>query len=260
MAKKLHSAPLFYTLAQVKFNAIIQMETYVPEIQDKLRRSGYPDFRSENQLALAIRRLDTEQPEINSQKHDRWSFSNSECTEGYLLLSNALVFHTTVYDSFADFSKKLIQGLELVHNIVGLSYVENIGLRYLNAITADPQSRIEDYINLPLLGFSTIIEGTLKHNFIEIMTEVDDGTLLARTVVIERGLALPPDLSPLQLKISSKFSNFTGKTATLDLDHFVNLRMDFDTQFVKNQLIKSHHALKKVFHASITDNARDTWG
>ena len=147
MTKKLHNAPVFYTLAQIKFNPIVQMDTYVPKIQDELRRSGYPDFNSENQFSLAVRRLDTEQPEINTKKNDRWSFSNSDCTEGYLLLSNALVFHTTAYDSFEDFSEKLIQGLELIQKIIGLSYIESIGLRYLNAVSTDTQNKLEDYLS-----------------------------------------------------------------------------------------------------------------
>ena len=84
----------------------------------------------------------------------RWSFTNSERTEGYLLLSNALVFHTTAYNTFESFLERTIFGLNLVHEIVELDYVERIGLRYLNAVFPINDETIEQYLNPGLLGFS----------------------------------------------------------------------------------------------------------
>lgn len=259
MSPKMNFAPMFYTLAQIKFNPIEQMANYVPQLQDALRRSGYPDFRSETQLALDVRRLDKEQPEVKSQQNIRWSFSNSQRTEGYLLLSNALVFHTTLYDSFDEFSEKLISGLNLIHELIRLAYIERIGLRYLNAIVPENDKELGKYLNPALLGFSAIINGSLKHNFTEIMTNVDNGTLVARAVIIEGGLAVPPDLSPLLLEIQPKFSMHTGRTGTLDVDYFVETRFDFDVQPVKSQLLKSHDVLVDTFRAAISDYAWEVW-
>lgn len=253
------SAPLIYTLAQVKFNPIEQMVESVPQFQNLLRLNGYPDFRADSQVAWTLRQLDKGKQELKSQQNARWSFSNTQRMEGYLLSSDALTFHTTQYDSFADFSKKLIDGLGWLHETIGLSYIERIGLRYLNAIVPDNTKTLIDYLHPSLLGFSSIIEATLKHNFTEIMAEVANGTLVARAVIIEGGVAIPPDLAPLQLETQQKFSTLTGKTAMLDIDHFLNSRFDFDLQPVKDQLLKSNDAINNTFHAAITDHARDAW-
>jgi hypothetical protein len=42
MSITLSQAPVFYTLAEVKFNPIEQMKDYLPKLQDKLRLKGYP--------------------------------------------------------------------------------------------------------------------------------------------------------------------------------------------------------------------------
>ena len=43
MGRKLSQAPVFFTLVQVRFNPILALDSYVPKIQDELRRQGYPD-------------------------------------------------------------------------------------------------------------------------------------------------------------------------------------------------------------------------
>lgn len=44
MGKKMENAPVYYVLAQVRFNAVLALEQYVPAIQDSLRKMGFPDY------------------------------------------------------------------------------------------------------------------------------------------------------------------------------------------------------------------------
>lgn len=259
MGVKLEQAPVFYTLAQVKFNPIAQIKEDVPKLQDMLRRKGYPDFREEVLTAIDVRRLEKEQPDIKSQQNLRWSFSNFDRTEGYLLTSDALVFHTTSYNSHADFLEKLIHGLDLVHEVLSLDYVERIGLRYLNAVIPKSEKTLADYLSPTLLGFSSIIQGSLKHNFSEVMADTSNGTLVARAIIINDGLALPPDLSPMPLVMHPKFSTLSGKIATLDIDHFSNNRFSFDTQLIKTNLLSLHDTIDATFNASVTEYAFECW-
>lgn len=258
-APKMSLAPVFYTLAQVQFNPIAQMLDYVAPIQERLRRSGFPDFRVENQFELTIRRMDESQPDVQPQHHMRWSFMNTQRTEGYLLLSDALVFHTTAYNTFADFLQKTISGLSLVHDIVELAYVERIGLRYLDAIAPMPNDTLQQYLNPSLLGFSADLEGRLKHSFTETVTSINDGNLVARTVITDGTLALSPDLITLQLEIQPRFKEINGRNAVLDTDYYVVKRDDFEITEVEDQLSKSHEIITNAFRVSVTDHARNKW-
>lgn len=256
---KMSLAPVFYTLAQVQFNPIAQMSDYVAKFQEHLRRSGFPDFQSENQFELTIRRLDESQPDVQPQQHMRWSFMNAQRTEGYLLLSNALVFHTTTYDTFADFLQKTISGLNLVHEIVELAYVERIGLRYLDAIVPLDNDTLQQYLNPSLLGFSAHLKGRLNHSFTEAVTVIEDGNLVARAVITDGALALSPDLITLQLKLQPRFTEINGRNAVLDTDYFVINRNSFDIKEIEDQLLKAHDIITNAFNVSVTDYAREKW-
>ncbi|MDF5732526.1 MAG: TIGR04255 family protein [Rhizonema sp. PD38] len=256
---KMTLAPVFYTLAQVQFNPIAQMSDYVAHLQERLRRSGFPDFRTENQFELTIRRLDEAQPDVQPTQHMRWSFTNTQRTEGYLLLSNALVFHTTTYDTFADFLKKMISGLNLVHEIVELAYVERIGLRYLNAVVPMDNDTLQQYLNPSLLSFSVNLEGRLSHSFTETLTVIEDGNLVARAVITDGVLALSPDLISLQLKLQPRFTEINGRNAVLDTDYFVVKRNSFGLKEIEDQLLKAHDIITNAFKVSVTDYAREKW-
>jgi len=256
---KMSLAPMFYTLAQVQFNPIAQMSDYVASLLERLRRNGFPDFRAENQVGLIIRRLEETQPELQSSQQMRWSFINSQRTEGYLLSSDALVFHTTTYDTFADFLQKTIFGLDMVHEIVELAYIERIGLRYLDAIVPISDDTLQQYLNSSLLGFSENLEGSLRHSFTETVTAVEDGNLIARAVITDGALALSPDLFPLQLELQPQFTAINGRNAVLDTDYSIVNRNSFDLEKIENQLLKSHDIITKAFKVSVTDYARERW-
>jgi uncharacterized protein (TIGR04255 family) len=259
VAPKMSLAPVFYTLAQVQFNPIAQMPEYVAKLQEHLRRNGFPDFRTENQFELTIRRLDEVEPDVKPTQHVRWSFTNTQRTEGYLLLSNALVFHTTTYDTFADFLNKTLFGLKLVHENVDLAYVERIGLRYLDAVTPMDNDALQEYLNPSLLGFSANLEGRLSHSFTETVTAIEDGNLVARAVITDGALALSPDLLPLQLELQPRFAEINGRNAALDTDYFVAKRNSFNLIEVENQLQKAHDVITNAFNIAVTDYAREKW-
>jgi uncharacterized protein (TIGR04255 family) len=257
--KPMSLAPVFYTLAQVQFNPIAQMPDYVSRLQERLRRTGFPDFQAENRVELAIRRLDEPQPDFQSQQHTRWSFTNTQRTEGYLLLSNALVFHTTAYATFTDFLQKTISGLNLVHEIVELAYVERIGLRYLDAVVPMDNDTLQQYLNPSLLGFSVNLEGHLSHSFTETVSDIEGGNLVARAIITDRELALSPDLIPLQLELEPRFTTINSRNAVLDIDYFVVKRNSFELIEIQDQLSRAHDIIKNAFEISVTDYAREKW-
>lgn len=259
VAPKMSLAPVFYTLAQVQFNPITQMPGYVDNLQERLRHSGFPDFRAENQVKLTIRRLDEPQAELQHQQNKCWSFTNIQRTEGYLLLSNALTFHTTTYNTFADFSQKIISGLTLVNEIVGLAYIERVGLRYLNAVMPMENDTLQQYVNPSLLGFSANMDGRLSHSLTETATVIENGNLVARSVITDGTLALSPDLFPLQLELQPQFSAVNGRNAVIDTDYSVTKRGTFDLREIEGQLLDSHAIITNAFRISVTDYAREKW-
>jgi uncharacterized protein (TIGR04255 family) len=260
MGVKLRSAPVFYTLVQFKFNSIAQMADYAPSVQEKLRRRGYPDYRQESMMSINIRRPDDPQPEVQNTQQKRWSFTNAKGTEGYLLFPDALIYHTTDYDTFETFSKKALDGLALVHEIVELSYIDRIGLRYLDSISPKAGEKVEEYLSPSLTGLSSIMKGSLNHAFSETAMDIDSGKLIARSVITDNGIAIPPDLMPLSLRLPEKVSSISHKNAVLDVDYFVTQRFDgIDLDLIQKQMTASHKIVTVAFNAAVTTHAINTW-
>jgi uncharacterized protein (TIGR04255 family) len=242
----------------------MKMGDYVPTIQEKLRHEGYSDYQSETLRAFKISPpLDARPPEINSVEQRRWRFINLQKTEGYVLSENALVYHTTKYDSFEAFLGRMLKGAHLLDEIVQLNYIERIGLRYINAIyPKDQNDQIELYVNPSLLGFSQAIQGIgLIQNFSEATIIKENATIIARFITMDKSLPIPPDILPLQLVLEEKFNkNMEGKKAAiLDFDHFANERMPIDFAKIENYLRRFHDGITEVFHHSTTEYAKQEW-
>lgn len=259
MGEKWSNPPVFYTLAQIKFNPIAQMDEYVPELQDRLRRIGYPDYQPEHKIEVSIRKPASPQPDVRPQQLVRWNFMNIDRTEAYTLLPDALIFHSAMYAHFEDFSEKVLKGLSLVHEVIELAYIQRIGLRYLDAIVPADGDALDNYLNPSLLGLSIATSGELTHSFTETVSQVNRGTLVTRTVITEGGLAMPPDLFPMVLALPDRFGKLSGRIAVLDTDYFVEHRNNFDLNSVKEQLLVSHKIVSDTFKSSVTEHAISNW-
>jgi uncharacterized protein (TIGR04255 family) len=256
---KMNNAPVFYTLAQVGFNPISVMGDYVPKIQERLRRTGFPDFRTETLHRVEFRQKVGEQPEIETHVVPRWSFMNSKGIEGYILGTDSIVFHTTVYDTFPVFTEQFLMGLALVHEAATLAYTERVGLRYLDAVSPHAGEALDAYLSQTVLGLHRALQGTLAHSFTETVVQNASGTLVSRVVIRDDTLAVPPDLHPLNLKVGDRFASIKGLHAILDNDQFAADRTDFNLDEVMTKLGSMHDRIEEVFHATVTPFALEQW-
>ena len=133
MGTKLSSAPLYYTVAQVQFNPVLDLDGYIPAIQSKMRETHFSDYKKEvvQRLVFPFGNAEQDQmaaPTVASQS--RYLFGDIDGRSSFMLETNTLSFQTTRYDTFETFSETLLGGLRILHNALGLDFVERIGLRY----------------------------------------------------------------------------------------------------------------------------------
>ncbi|ERS87951.1 TIGR04255 family protein [Halomonas sp. PBN3] len=248
-------APVFYALAQIKFNWIEQMANYVGPLQDALRRQGYPDFREDHQLHMQV--VPGPQPDVQRQEAKRWVFTDQARKEGFILLKDALIFQTACYSSFTAFKEAVLQGLEALHREVELAYVDRIGMRYLDAVIPSNAYPLEQLLSPGLIGLYREIAGDPRHAVTETVSGVAGGTLVVRTLISPQGVVLPPDLQPMSLQLDSRIAASQGQeAAVLDSDYYVARRDTFDSQAVAHQLDASHDVILEAFRMATTQQAR----
>jgi uncharacterized protein (TIGR04255 family) len=262
MEKKMVHAPVYFTIVQARFNPILALESYAPKIQEILRKQGYPDFEkgilSTFQLNPAAPTEDSS-PQLPVAQTKRFTFYNMERTASFVLDENALSYQTTDYDIFKTFSREFLKGLEAVHTAVELSFVERIGVRYLDAIFPRDGEVLANYLDRSLLGLYEKISGNVVHSFSETVIQAEKMNVIARAIIQNGRIGFPPDLLPMTLNVPERFKCSEGKHAILDTDGSVSERKPVDVKYISECLDLIHEKITEVFRAAITEHARDIW-
>jgi uncharacterized protein (TIGR04255 family) len=266
VGKKMGNAPVYFTVAQVRHNPVLALDSYLPAIQERFRKSGYPDFRPGQQWtfnvgAPIVAEGSSFQPPP-SQVVPQYFFLNVEATSGYVLNANALAFQTVEYETYERFSGELLKGLEILHECVGgLSFVERLGLRYLDAVVPRPGEGLTAYIESSMLGLPARMPNQhFSYTFSEALLVVEGvGQVVARTISQNAPLVLPPDLQSPFLLISERFRNVIGEHAVIDTDGSVTARKPFDLKQIEGSMSAVHDLILQCFEAVATNHARAVW-
>lgn len=268
MGQKLKNAPVYFTIAQVRFNPVLSLKTYMPEIQEHMRKAGYPDFKQSFTVAFNLALITggelqqgTTPPPPFPLPEERYVFSNMENTRGFILQQNALSFQTTDYDDYQNLSSVFLNGLETVHNAVGLNFSERIGIRYLDAVYPREGEDLSQYLVEQVLGINKLLEGAeIVHSFSETVVKFKNGgKVVSRTILQNKKLGFPPDLQPDRLRLKDRFKDIEGVHAVIDTDGAFEGREPFDIGKVKNRLEDLHKVISDSFRATTTVYARSVW-
>lgn len=265
MGEKLKSAPVYFTIVQVRFNPILALESYAPRIQERLRKQKYPDVQK-GVLSTINFSPAVSAGESNAQipvgQSVRFVFSNMERTSCFILDESALTFQTSKYDTFEKFAEDFMIGLEVVHEAVELNFIDRIGVRYLDAVFPRDGEKLAEYLTGSVLGLSEKLGGNIVHSFSETLVRKDEVSVLARAIIQNGQVGFPPDVLPTgtKLNLDERFQKLQGLHAILDTDGFTERREQFSLDRVRESLFAIHGEISKAFRATVTNNALKIWG
>jgi uncharacterized protein (TIGR04255 family) len=264
MGQKMSDAPIYFALAQVRFNTILALDQYLPGIQDSLRKAGYPDFEK-SLLGIINMTVGAERQNVPAlQPQPRYSFYDEARTSGFILDQSMMIFQTTDYDVFETFTQQFLKGIAMVHDSATLNYSERIGIRCLDAIYPRDNETLGQYLVPSVMGiYDQLAPRELIHSYSEIRTKQGNTMLVSRAVVRhqeqEGNVAFPPDLLPMEIKVSEKFRKIKGLYAIIDTDSWLEEREKFDISGIKRRLDVLHHELRRSFDLMVTPHALEVW-
>lgn len=258
MGEPLKNPPVYFTVAQVRFNAVLKLADYLPSIQESLRKAGYPAFTAHTTIALQLMVQDG-QTVPQPVPREQYLLANIEQTHCFVLSSDALTFQSTNYGTYELFSEAFLKGLALVHDVVTLDFTERVGLRYLDHVFPRTDESLSPYLAPEVQGLSSRLGGQPVHSYSEALNVTGDVKLRARVVIQDGGLAFPPDLLPQGMAVQSRFAQAQGMHALLDTDGFVDGRNLFSLEGVRHHLDAIHNVIGNAFRATVTDHARAVW-
>lgn len=263
MRKKLTNAPVYYTVAQVRFNPVLDLDGYIAAIQSKMREAHFPDYKKEvfQQIVLPFGGGEQGQmaaPTITPQA--RYQFGDIAGRTLFLLENNALSFQTASYDTFDTFSKIFLNGLSMLHEALRLDFVERIGLRYLDAVQPSKAGEtLREFLVPEVLGLALRGEGQLQHSVSETIVLTSAGQLVSRVFIRNGRVGLPIELVGFAPTIDARFTQHESLHAIVDTDASISQREVFDLSKVKVQMTALHDEIVKSFKAMVTEHAMAAW-
>lgn len=260
MSVLLKNAPVYYALAQAKFNPVAAMAKFSTDIQEVMRRAGFTVYEVEDIQSVDFGNLqagDNAKPVVTTAKN--WFFTRPDRSCGYVLAQDFLTFQSTEYLDRAQFFQALCDGLKIVHEIVQLERIFRLGIRYLNAVIPAEGESVHQYLNPQIQGvdFGLPILGGLW----EAGYRTEAGLLIAKVYQAPNSpLGFPQDLVPRSVQLMPRFQREEPFThAVLDMDLYVEESMPVDTAAIYEKLLGFHEDLAKCFHAIATPHAFARW-
>lgn len=258
MGTPLKNPPVYFTIVQVRFNAVLKLSEYLPSIQDAMRKNGFPDFVTRKSLVLQLAMQDGKTIPTTATT-ERFFFGTADKKHCFVLGSEALTLQSTDYGTFEKFSATFLKGLSIVNEMVQLDFTDRIGLRYLDHVAPRDDDALDNYLAAEVRGLSTRLNGTPVHSFTETVHEVDDVRLLCRVVIQDGGLSFPPDIQPEEMLIDSRFLSYSGRHALVDTDGCIEGREVFSSEHIGKQLNAIHDVIRVAFRAVVTAHAFNVW-
>lgn len=259
MGAPLKNPPVYFTVAQVRFNPLLKLTNFLPSIQEGLRKFGFPAFSVHNTIALQFAVQDG-QTIPQPVPHEQYLFANVEQTHCFVLSSDSLTFQSTDYGTYERFSEVFLEGLTLVHKEVALAFTDRVGLRYLDHVFPEAGDGLSLYLAPGVQGLSVQLGGQPVHSYSEALNAVGNVVLRARVVIQNGGLAFPPDLLHQRMAVQQRFQQAQGMHAILDTDGAVEGRELFSLDAVRQHLHSIHDVIGAAFKATVTEHALAVWG
>ncbi len=259
MGTPLKIPPVYFTVVQARFNPLLKLSEYLPEVQETMRKAGFPDFKSVVGVGVQMEDAPDGSPVPKPIQFQQFHFANVPQTHSFVLANDALTFQSTDYGTFEQFSGAFISGLERVHEVVGLDFVSRIGLRYLDCVAPRVGEALEAYLAPEVHGLGAKLGGELLHSFAETLSAQGEIKLRSRVIVQDGPLGFPPDVSPSGLVVQSRFLEVKGRRAILDNDGFIDGRWVFLLKQVEKQVNDVHEVISAAFRVAATDHARAVW-
>jgi uncharacterized protein (TIGR04255 family) len=172
-----------------------------------------------------------------------------------------LTYELTDYPVFEEFSDAFLRALKIIDCHRTIEYCDRLGMRMLDAVQPLEGETLEQYLAPQALGFIGLSDEGLEHQHTlsESLFKGGSRSLLVRTARVPHGVAAPPDLMPLRLRLAKRFSEYQRETVMLDCDSADADRVDFSVHVAKEKLTELKSALSSSFKALVTPYALKIW-
>ena len=211
---KLTKAPVFYVVAQVTHSPILKLESLIPDLQERLRKDGFPGYRAHKQSLIEVRQdtsnlSDTAVQFVEETTH---IFASRDQTESLLISSGSVSHQTVEYGTIASFQEKFERGISAVKDVLAPDSFTRVGLRFLDAVVPLDGADLAAYVKTQFLGLQNILgeDWLTSYTFSETVMMRRDRQTKVRAITRSSPLSFPPDLALTAPPLPERFRSIEG--------------------------------------------------
>lgn len=267
--QKLPNGPLSVVLFQIQYAPILEIDKYIPAIQDYCRKAGFPQVNKMRGGMLQI----GQNGEVENTVVFQWVFASADLQRTLFIDSEKLTFQ--VFDlvnySFEDLLGTFMQLMNKIDELVDFSLINRMGLRFINTIEEKPELTWQSAIKPEFQGcpfpddvhwadkglLSWALQRSVKLPELRMTSN-----FLARIYQDAVGRKYPKDIirNP---RGEIDFVSSKSLVTYVDLDHFIlfqNGKKEVILAKSKEVFIALHTVIEDVFFSSvITKEAKRLW-
>jgi len=250
---ELARSPLALVIGQVRFPPVPKMASLVEDVHAAMRSNGLERLTPETVQQVTFG------PQIKTTEVTRWTFSNRNRTEAIFLTDDFIVLAVTNYCRFEDFSERLATLVGEVQARARLTFMDQIGIRYLNLLRPTERLAPAEQVAEGLRGLSARllgVETTCTQALVRCQTELS--VLSIRCIELQGPDFLPPDLQIPGLKFTSK-PEVGELFRLLDIDNTSSFEDGCDFSDLNQSLWNLHQHTSNAFRNSVTEDALKYW-
>jgi uncharacterized protein (TIGR04255 family) len=256
--KKLNNHPLVCVLMEVRFSSVLNLEHYIAQIQDKVRRD-YPLFGRDSEQGINLTPSG-----ISVETSHKFIFTAKDKKSHFQLTPDRLVFMTKDYDRFEGFAERCSSILSVISETINPTLYSRLGLRFSDCIKStrvDGEAELMEMFNTKSVFFSPELSelGMKASHRTESALKLADSTLVFRSATGITNMVAYEDLMQ-QNQLEIKPDEQSTLRVLMDFDNFwqddENQR-DFDVSEIAASLHKLHEASRLAFWNVTSDYAKE---
>ena len=265
---KLTHAPVFFVVAHVAHSPVLKLDILLPELQDRLRKVGFPGYRqhTQNTLRVEANMAAPGETQFNQGQTTYHIFSGRDPAESFVVGQDGFALQTVEYDTIEDFAFKFRRGMRVIQEILAPDSVTRVGMRFLDAVVPPTGGTPGDYIRAQFLGLTNTLGGDwlTTYNFYEALNTRGDQQTKTRVLTQHRELTYPPDLAgTIVPTLPERFAQVNGIHTLIDTDSWfgtgTEIALEFDPQVIVDRLSRLKADIRDSFHAVVTEAALQAW-
>ncbi|HEV2622407.1 MAG TPA: TIGR04255 family protein [Frateuria sp.] len=265
---KLTYAPVFFVVAHVTHSPVLKLGSLIPELQDRLRKVGFPGYRQHTQMTLTVgaNMAVPGEAQVNQGQVSSHIFSGRDPSESFVVGQDGFALQTVEYETIEDFSLKFRRGMEVIKEILAPDSVTRVGMRFIDAVVPPPGGALSDYIREQFLGLTNTPRDDwfITYNFNESLHTRGDQQTKTRILTQNGQLTYPPDLAgPIVPTLPARFAEINGVHTLIDTDSWFatgsEIALEFDPRVIVDRLSSLKADIRDSFLAVVTDAALQAW-